>query len=323
MYKEESQIRLSTLYDDLHLSDSDSDDEASDSDTEYDNDLFDSSFTSTNDSTHVQARLSTINEFAVDFSKYKLAFENVSVDAASSDGESSSSSEDDSSSDTEGCSSDDDDSADDDSSSSQSEASSTDSDESDEITNDQLMHRRSSHKALDVFLPNCISSAGIANTEDLSYLGAKGQKRKHQDKGLHYSSKRRKIESPGRRKRPAPGSINIETLNRVPKKPKIYPDSQVYSCPNTCPCKTRGRADRIPSIDRTFKVIKPLYIKLLQSRTLRSHNLSHHQCCEKYCSFRWYRRRVPTHTVLDDYWASDLDVYNFSWGQWKDGEGYV
>ena len=517
MYEEERHIGLSTLQNDLHLSDSDSDDEASDSDAEYDNDLFDSSFATINDNTFVQARLSTINESAIDFSDYRHGSENDSADEASSHGESTFSSEENWPSDTGDISSDDDDddSAIDDSSSSQGEASTNDqpihrisihrascdliptcisstgiantesqsnreargqkrkrqsedlqypskrrktespisststgvrkrqgegllypskrtkmespipststgvtgsrknpafglfendtfradaassdgesassSDEgsssdtdysfsddeddysafdgSNKITNDQLVHRGPLCKVSDVLMS---SSAGIANTEDLSYLEARGQKRKRQDKGLHYHSKKRRIESPvpstsagftgrrkrrkkrkrqdkgwhypskkkriespvpstsagftGRRKRRASGSIDKETENRAPKKQRVYPDTQLNSCPNTCPCKTRGQADEILPIDRTFKVIKPLYIKLLQSRTLVSHNLSQYQCCEKHCSFRWYQRQVPVHMVLDDYWDSDLGVYNFSWGQWKDGEGYV
>ena len=198
----------------------------------------------------------------------------------------------------------------DESSSSQREASSTESDESNEMTTEQQIHRLSPNKAFDVLTPNCMNSTGIANTKGLSYPEARGEKRKRQDEDSRYPTKKRKIESPipststnftGSRKRPASGSTDADMLNRVPKTQTIYPDDRVYSCPNTCPCKTPDQPVGILPIDRIFKVNKPLYIKLLQSRTLDSHNLSHYRCCEKSCSIRWYQGRVPAKFLLDEY----------------------
>ena len=198
----------------------------------------------------------------------------------------------------------------DESSSSQREASSTESDESNAMTTEQQIHSASLHKASDGSMSNCITLTGIANTKSLSYPEARGEKRKRQDEDSRYPTKKRKIELPipststnftGSRKRPVSGSTDAETLNRVPKTQNIYPDSQDYSCPNTWPCKTPDQPVGILPIDRIFKVNKPLYIKLLQSRTLDSHNLSHYRCCEKSCSIRWYQGRVPAQFLLDEY----------------------
>ena len=92
------------------------------------------------------------------------------------------------------------------------------------------------------------------------------------------------------------------------------------SCPSSCVCKA-GHSKRPPPIRRFFECPAPLRRSLLMRLSYSSSN-KRYTCCPSGCVRLLRRsevRRTTLFHMMEDYDdQSDLRVYRYSWGEWKE-----
>lgn len=83
---------------------------------------------------------------------------------------------------------------------------------------------------------------------------------------------------------------------------------RTVKCPSSCPCKTGHIRVKMKKLHREegFKVLEPLYKKVLRKRLLGNMNFLFYTCCENECSKRWVRKRKVREIRPNDYGPGGL-----------------
>ncbi|XP_053390113.1 uncharacterized protein LOC123550124 [Mercenaria mercenaria] len=90
-------------------------------------------------------------------------------------------------------------------------------------------------------------------------------------------------------------------------------------CPRFCVCNV-GHSSIPEPIERSLPIAVPLYWCLLIRRLYSLSNMKY-TCCQSRCVRRYQREsamRVSLRHMTEDYYAPDLRVNRYSWGEWKE-----